>query len=41
MRHKSLQLLLLAAASRADLRREKKEEFPCASTYYRDRTIEK
>ena len=34
MRHKSLQMLLLAAASRADLRREKKEEVPCASTDY-------
>ena len=34
MRHKSLRLLLLAAASRADLRREKKKELPCASTSY-------
>ena len=33
MRHKRLQLLLLAEASRA--------EFPCASSYYRGRTIEK
>ena len=41
MRHKCLQLLLIAAAARADLRREKKEEFPCASSYYRGRTIEK
>ena len=41
MRHKCLQLLLLAEAARADLRREKKEEFPCASPYYRGRTIEK
>ena len=34
MRHKCLQLLLIAAASRADLRREKKEASPCASTDY-------